>query len=124
MCRGADFACFPGGGAEYGAHFDGGGFNNVCKITTILYVNHEWDVHAHGGALELYDERAGCWHSVAPTAGRLVSFRADTVLAKHDETYMPKDVADALKKQGHWKDDYGKQGMPSASAAPTQGAMR
>ncbi|MBK5654992.1 MAG: cytochrome c maturation protein CcmE [Rhizobium sp.] len=51
-------------------------------------------------------------------------FRADTVLAKHDETYMPKDVADALKKQGHWKDDYGKQGMPSASAAPTQGAMR
>jgi cytochrome c-type biogenesis protein CcmE len=50
-------------------------------------------------------------------------FRADTVLAKHDETYMPKDVADALKKQGHWKDDYGK---PSASAAAqaTQGAMR
>jgi cytochrome c-type biogenesis protein CcmE len=33
-------------------------------------------------------------------------FRADTVLAKHDETYMPKDVADSLKKQGHWKDDY------------------
>ncbi|MGY3528553.1 MULTISPECIES: cytochrome c maturation protein CcmE [Bradyrhizobium] len=52
-------------------------------------------------------------------------FRADTVLAKHDETYMPKDVADALKKQGHWKDDYGKpSNMPSASAAPTQGAMR
>lgn len=57
-------------------------------------------------------------------------FRADTVLAKHDENYMPKDVADALKKQGHWKDDYGAKsdnkpnGMPSASAAPTQGAMR
>ena len=52
-------------------------------------------------------------------------FRADTVLAKHDETYMPKEVADALKKQGHWKDDYGKPGaQPSASAAPTQGAMR
>jgi len=33
-------------------------------------------------------------------------FRADSVLAKHDETYMPKDVADALKKQGHWKEDY------------------
>jgi cytochrome c-type biogenesis protein CcmE len=33
-------------------------------------------------------------------------FRADTVLAKHDETYMPKEVADSLKKQGHWKDDY------------------
>jgi cytochrome c-type biogenesis protein CcmE len=36
------------------------------------------------------------------TAG---TFRADSVLAKHDETYMPKEVADALKKQGHWKDD-------------------
>src|SRR3954452_2431030 len=34
-------------------------------------------------------------------------FRADTVLAKHDETYMPRDVADALKRQGHWKDNYG-----------------
>jgi cytochrome c-type biogenesis protein CcmE len=41
-------------------------------------------------------------------------FRADTVLAKHDETYMPKEVADALKKQGHWVDDYQKK----TSAAP------
>jgi cytochrome c-type biogenesis protein CcmE len=29
-------------------------------------------------------------------------FVADTVLAKHDEKYMPREVADALKKQGHW----------------------
>jgi cytochrome c-type biogenesis protein CcmE len=36
-------------------------------------------------------------------------FRADTVLAKHDENYMPKEVADSLKKQGHWKDDYEKK---------------
>jgi cytochrome c-type biogenesis protein CcmE len=41
-------------------------------------------------------------------------FKADTVLAKHDETYMPKEVADALKKQGHWKVDGGK----SAGTAP------
>ena len=34
------------------------------------------------------------------------AFKADTVLAKHDERYMPREVADALKKQGHWKDDY------------------
>jgi cytochrome c-type biogenesis protein CcmE len=32
------------------------------------------------------------------------SFRADTVLAKHDENYMPREVADALKKQGVWKE--------------------
>lgn len=40
------------------------------------------------------------------TEGALSSdgvFVADTVLAKHDETYMPKEVADALKKQGVWK---------------------
>ncbi len=36
-------------------------------------------------------------------------FNADTILAKHDETYMPKEVADALKKTGHWQDDYAKK---------------
>jgi cytochrome c-type biogenesis protein CcmE len=30
-------------------------------------------------------------------------FIADTVLAKHDENYMPREVADALKKQGVWQ---------------------
>jgi cytochrome c-type biogenesis protein CcmE len=28
-------------------------------------------------------------------------FRADEVLAKHDENYMPPEVADALAAQGH-----------------------
>ena len=28
---------------------------------------------------------------------------ADTVLARHDENYVPKEVADALKQQGVWK---------------------
>lgn len=32
------------------------------------------------------------------------TFQADSVLAKHDEKYMPKEVADALKKQGVWKE--------------------
>lgn len=31
------------------------------------------------------------------------SFKADSVLAKHDERYMPKDVADKLKAQGVWQ---------------------
>src|SRR3954466_4674354 len=57
-------------------------------------------------------------------------FKADTVLAKHDETYMPKDVADALKKQGHWKDDYDAKASDSVKPAATtaqgnsQGAVR
>jgi cytochrome c-type biogenesis protein CcmE len=37
------------------------------------------------------------------------SFRADTVLARHDESYMPREVADALKKQGVWQGDPPKQ---------------
>jgi len=37
---------------------------------------------------------------------RAGGFDADMILAKHDETYMPKEVAEALKKSGHWKDDY------------------
>ena len=49
-------------------------------------------------------------------------FRADTVLAKHDENYMPKEVADALKKQGHWKDDYGAK--PAASVASEANAQQ
>lgn len=43
-------------------------------------------------------------------------FKADSVLAKHDEKYMPREVADALKKQGHWKDDYAKTPAPSSSS--------
>ncbi|MGD9915645.1 MAG: cytochrome c maturation protein CcmE [Rhizobiaceae bacterium] len=31
-------------------------------------------------------------------------FVADSVLAKHDETYMPKEVADSLKEKGVWQD--------------------
>jgi cytochrome c-type biogenesis protein CcmE len=46
------------------------------------------------------------------------SFTAQEVLAKHDETYMPKDVADALKKSGHWKPEMG-----SAPPASTWNSM-
>jgi len=35
------------------------------------------------------------------------SFAATEVLAKHDSTYMPKEVEEALKKSGHWNPDNG-----------------
>jgi len=38
------------------------------------------------------------------------SFVAREVLARHDETYMPPEVADALKRSGHWN--------PAQGAAP------
>lgn len=35
------------------------------------------------------------------------SFRATQVLAKHDETYMPREVADSLKAKGEWRPEAG-----------------
>jgi cytochrome c-type biogenesis protein CcmE len=46
------------------------------------------------------------------------TFDADTILAKHDATYMPKEVVDALKKSGHWKDEYAERAsLPDTGAA-------
>ena len=42
-------------------------------------------------------------------------FAATTVLAKHDENYMPREVVDALKKSGHWQEGGGSK---DAAAAP------
>jgi len=55
------------------------------------------------------------------------SFVASEVLAKHDETYMPKEVAEALKKSGQWKPESG-QAPPAGTwntlrpAAPKSGS--
>ncbi len=38
------------------------------------------------------------------------TFKADSVLAKHDERYMPREVADALKKAGRWQEGSGQGG--------------
>ena len=42
-------------------------------------------------------------------------FAASSVLAKHDENYMPREVVDALKKSGHWQEG---RGIKDAAAAP------
>jgi cytochrome c-type biogenesis protein CcmE len=42
-----------------------------------------------------------------------MGLNARTVLAKHDEKYMPKEVVDALKKSGEWR---GGAAAPGASA--------
>ncbi len=38
-----------------------------------------------------------CWR-------RRGELHAATILAKHDERYMPREVVDALKKQGRWQE--------------------
>lgn len=50
---------------------------------------------------DLFDEGEG-----VVAEGRLTAegiFEADSVLAKHDENYMPKEVIDSLKKSGLWE---------------------
>lgn len=57
------------------------------------------------------------------TEGRLSEtglFIADNVLAKHDENYMPPEVADALKDSGYWEE--GVDGAEGAYDKPRAGA--
>ena len=42
-------------------------------------------------------------------------FAASSVLAKHDEKYMPPEVADALKKAGRWQEGGAPDRKPAAS---------
>ncbi len=44
-------------------------------------------------------------------------FAADTVLAKHDETYMPKEIVDDMKARGIWQ-----EGEPLPPASAVRGA--
>ena len=64
-------------------------------------------VHYQGILPDLFREGQGVVAEgvLEPSGG----FRADTVLARHDESYMPREVADALKKQGVWQGDPPKQ---------------
>ena len=66
----------------------------VTDLTTSLTVNFK------GILPDLFREGQGV---VAEGHYQNGVFEAKEVLAKHDETYMPKEVADALKKSGKWK---------------------
>jgi cytochrome c-type biogenesis protein CcmE len=46
-------------------------------------------------------------------------FAASTVLAKHDERYMPREVVDALKKSGHWQEGTASEGTAAPLKAVT-----
>jgi cytochrome c-type biogenesis protein CcmE len=48
-------------------------------------------------------------------------FAAMTVLAKHDERYMPREVVDALKKSGHWQEGGGPSPRNSPQGWPSGG---
>jgi cytochrome c-type biogenesis protein CcmE len=50
-------------------------------------------------------------------------FKADSVLAKHDENYMPKEVAAALKQQGHWKAEAGPKSAVASEGRGSGGSV-
>jgi len=61
-------------------------------------------VRYQGIVPDLFREGQGVVTEGKLDAGGLV---ADMVLAKHDERYMPREVADALKKTGRWEETAG-----------------
>jgi cytochrome c-type biogenesis protein CcmE len=63
---------------------------------------HELKVAYQGLLPDLFREGQGVVaEGVLAAPGQI---RADTILAKHDERYMPREVVDALKKQGRWQE--------------------
>jgi cytochrome c-type biogenesis protein CcmE len=99
-----------GGLVKNGSLFHG---NNLKVRFTVTDGSREIPVTYQGVLPDLFREGQGVVAEGALDSAGL--FNADTILAKHDETYMPKEVADALKRSGHWKDDY-TQRMPPKEA--------
>ena len=88
-----------GGLVEEGSVDRSGGETVTFKVTDIT---NSVAVTYIGILPDLFREAQG-----VVAEGRLKNgvFVADEVLAKHDETYMPPEVADALKKSGQWHGD-------------------
>ena len=84
---------------------------NQTILFAVTDTKHDVKVTYTGLLPDLFREGQGA--VVEGVVGRDGLFRADSVLAKHDENYMPKEVADALKKQGVWKEG---QPMPQINA--------
>ena len=90
-----------GGLVEGGSVNRGAGETMTFRVTD---TNKTVDVTYTGILPDLFREGQG-----VVAEGRLAgsTFVADEVLAKHDENYMPPEVADALKKSGRWKEGEG-----------------
>jgi cytochrome c-type biogenesis protein CcmE len=80
---------------------------------TVMDKLDEVEVVYHGTLPDLFREGQGvvCEGDVSGA----MQVRATQVLAKHDEKYMPKNVADELKRQGEWRPE---SGMNNASTGP------
>jgi len=101
-----------GGLVKTGSLLRGDGLRVRFEVTD---GKHEIPVRYNGVLPDLFREGQGV--VAEGELDRSGVFDADTILAKHDATYMPKEVVDALKKSGHWKDDYAQR-----AALPVAGA--
>lgn len=88
-----------GGLVEKGSWQRGDGTQNNFVITDMTKTI---AVTYNGQLPDLFREEQGVVAEGIIDAGG--TFVADTVLAKHDENYMPKDLADKLKEQGVWQE--------------------
>lgn len=73
---------------------------------------HDLPVTYVGALPDLFREGQGVVAEGTIDAGN--ALRASTVLAKHDEKYMPREVVDALKKSGQWRGDAPAPGTAAA----------
>ncbi len=97
-----------GGLVESGTFVKEGGQTYAFAVTD---TKHDVKVTYTGLLPDLFREGQGA--VVEGAVGSDGVFKADSVLAKHDERYMPREVADALKKQGVWKEG---EAMPATGA--------
>ena len=73
--------------------------SNTLKVSFVVTdYNHDVKVHYDGVLPDLFREGQGVVTEGSMDQDGL--YTAHTVLAKHDENYMPPEVADALKKAG------------------------
>ena len=81
---------------------EGSVVRNGTQIDFIVTdTGHDLRVRFDGIVPDLFREGQGVVAEGTLTVDNL--FVADTVLAKHDENYVPKEVAEALKQQGVWQ---------------------
>ncbi|HEX9789758.1 MAG TPA: cytochrome c maturation protein CcmE [Kiloniellales bacterium] len=76
--------------------------DGVTTAFRVTDLSHSVPVTYRGLLPDLFREGQGV--VTEGTIGADGTFTAREVLAKHDETYMPREVADALKKSGQWRD--------------------
>lgn len=83
----------------------------------------EIEVHYRGILPDLFREGQGIVaQGTLETAGAAPVFSASEILAKHDENYMPREVADALKEAGYWQ--HNEAADEQGGGAPAEGAIQ